>query len=63
MESGLTVTPTTDGKVTIVAAAGMSGTKTFKYTVKNLQGVTSNEATVTVTVINAGSDLSITLCN
>ncbi len=63
VDNGLTVTPTTDGKVTIVAASGISGTKVFKYTVKNLQGVTSNEATVTVTVINAGSDLSITLCN
>ena len=42
---------------------GFSGTDTFTYQVRNISGQLSNEATVTITVVCAGSDVNVGLCN
>jgi len=42
----------TDGTVTYTPDTGFDGTDTFTYTVNDNEGATSNQATVTVTVIN-----------
>jgi len=47
------VFPNTNGTVTYKPAIGFTGTDSFTYTVKDNDGATSNEATVTVTVIFA----------
>ena len=44
-----------NGTVTYTPNAGFTGTDTFKYTVKDNEGATSNEATVTVTVAPGGA--------
>jgi hypothetical protein len=50
-QGGTVLANTTTGVVTYnPPGAGFYGTDTFKYTYKDLNGVTSNEATVTVTV-------------
>lgn len=41
-----------DGTITYTPNSGINGTDSFKYTVKDNDGATSNEATVTVTVNN-----------
>ena len=51
------------GKAQYTANAAYSGTDTFKYTVKNSFGAVSNEATVTVTVVCAGTSVNVSLCN
>ena len=51
------------GKAQYTANAAYSGTDTFKYTVKNSFGAVSNEATVTITVICAGTSVNVSLCN
>ena len=45
-----TAVPNGSGAVTYTPAAGFSGPDRFTYTVKDTQGATSNEATVTITV-------------
>ena len=42
---------TDDGTVTFTPKKGFSGTDTFKYTVNDTAGLTSNVATVTVNVV------------
>jgi len=58
-----TLTTKSDGTVDYIANEGVSGTDTFKYTVKNAAGETSNEATVTVNIACSGSDTTVALCN
>ena len=48
----------TNGTVTYTPTTGFTGTDTFKYTVKDNDGATSNEATVTVTVNFAEIDVN-----
>lgn len=45
-----TATPNPDGTVSYTATAGFSGTDTFRYTVQDTVGTTSNAATVSVAV-------------
>lgn len=52
-----------DGTVTYNAPAVYAGTDTFSYTVMDSAGNTSNAATVTVTIICAGIDGSVNICN
>lgn len=52
-----------DGNANYTANELFSGTDTFKYTVKNSFNTTTNEATVTITVICTGADAEIALCN
>jgi Bacterial Ig domain len=52
-----------NGVATYIANSNYSGTDTFKYTVKNGKGATSNEATATITITCAGSDVAVTICN
>jgi alkaline phosphatase len=40
----------TNGTVTYTPTTGFTGTETFRYTVKDNEGATSNEATVTITI-------------
>jgi hypothetical protein len=63
VDPGITVTPNPDGTVTIVVSPGTTGTKRFKYRVKNLSGKWSNEAEVELTVVSAGQDASVIICN
>jgi len=58
-----TVLVNSNGTVTYTTALPYTGTDTFKYKVKNISGALSNEATVTVTVICAGEDVNVALCN
>lgn len=58
-----TVVVVGDGTIIYTADYAESGSDTYKYTVKNLSGATSNEATVTVTINCAGQDASLTICN
>lgn len=53
----------TNGVVTYIAQSNFTGTDSFKYTVKNSKGATSNEATVTINVTCAGSNVAVTICN
>ncbi|HUV41005.1 MAG TPA: Ig-like domain-containing protein, partial [Sedimentisphaerales bacterium] len=49
--------------ITYTPRSGFTGTETFTYTVRNTEGATSNQATVTVTVGNtpvAGNDTAVT---
>ncbi len=48
--NGSTSVNATTGKITYTPNAGYHGTDTFKYTIKDSDGVVSNEATVTVNV-------------
>lgn len=61
--AALTVAVLADGSVNVTAASNVTGNHTFKYKFKDLSGNESNTATVTVTIVNAGSNVSITLCN
>lgn len=55
-----TALPDGSGAVTYRPTAGFSGRDSFTYTVKDSQGATSNEATVTVTVIDpAGNPVAV----
>ena len=60
-----TVVVNTDGTVDYTPNAGYAGSDTFKYTVFNtaVPPSESNEVTVTITVICAGEDISISVCN
>lgn len=49
-----TVTVNTNGTITYMPNAGFKGTDSFTYTVGDANGVTSNPATVTVTVSDLG---------
>lgn len=57
------VTDNKNGTITIIAGSLLEGDYTFKYTIKNVEGSESNQATVSVEVINAGSDVSVIICN
>lgn len=66
----LTTTPTkgtlstlVNGVITYTPGSGQTGTDTFKYKVKNLSGIDSNEGTVTVNIVCAGGDNLVKLCN
>src|SRR5262245_32191055 len=50
-----TATPNPDGSITYTAGAGFTGTDTFRYTVTDDNGATSNVATVTVVGSAAGA--------
>jgi hypothetical protein len=52
-----------DGTIIYTANAGTSGADTIKYTVKNVAGATSTEATVTITIVCGGVDALVSLCN
>lgn len=52
-----------NGIATYVANTNYSGTDTFKYTVQNSRGATSNVATVTINITCAGSNVAVTICN
>lgn len=58
-----TVITNSDGTITYTPNSNFEGTDTFGYTFRNTQGVYSNEATVTVTVICAGDDSTVAICN
>jgi len=60
---GSVVVDTATGVASYVADELFNGTDTFKYTVENSYGSVSNEATVTVTIICAGADTEVALCN
>ncbi|WP_212006373.1 Ig-like domain-containing protein [Chitinophaga sp. HK235] len=47
------VTVKPDGTVTYTPAAGYNGTDNFVYTVKNMAGMESNQATVQITILEA----------
>ena len=49
-------------QVVYTANPGFFGTDDFKYTVANVLGTVSNEATVTVTVLCAGGTATIIEC-
>lgn len=53
----------TNGVATYIADLNFTGTDFFKYTVKNSKGATSNEATVTISITCAGSNVAVTICN
>lgn len=63
VQSGITVVANADGTVTITVDKNSSGTRSFNYTVKNTSGTTSNTATVTITVVNAGQNTNVILCD
>jgi uncharacterized repeat protein (TIGR01451 family) len=48
-----------DGTATYTPDPGFSGVDTFTYTVDDNEGLTSNIATVSVTVVSAGADLAV----
>lgn len=52
-----------DGNITYTPLAGQQGVDTFTYTITNLAGIVSNEATVTVEITCAGEDTFISVCN
>lgn len=58
-----TVTLPGDGTAFYTCPPNTAGTDTFTYTVQNAFGNTSNEATVTITMLCAGSDVEYTLCD
>lgn len=58
-----TVTVKADGTVDYSPNSISVTSDSFKYKVKNLLGVLSGEATVTLTIICAGQDTSIDLCS
>lgn len=63
VQSGLTVSANADGTVTITVDKNASGTRYFNYTVKNTSGTKSNTALVTITVVNAGQNTNVILCD
>lgn len=63
VQSGLQVTTNPNGSVTITVLKEATGSRTFTYTVKNVSGRISNSATVTVTVVNAGQNTNVILCD
>lgn len=58
-----TVDVNSDGTITYTPNSGFEGIDTFDYTVADTLGERSAAATVTVTVICAGDDTSVTICN
>ncbi|RLE36850.1 hypothetical protein DRJ23_06755, partial [Candidatus Acetothermia bacterium] len=48
-----------DGTITYHPDPGFSGVDTFTYTVDDNEGLTSNIATVSVTVVSAGADIAV----
>jgi hypothetical protein len=50
------------GNITYQADAGFAGTDIIKYTVANVSGGVSNVATVTITIICAGVNQSVVVC-
>lgn len=54
---------TTTGVITYVAPAGVATTDTIKYKVKNTSGEWSNEATLTITIICAGTNKTVVVCD
>lgn len=58
-----TVAIQSDGTITYTPNAGFEGVDTFDYTVADVFGERSAAATVTVTVICAGADAEVTICN
>jgi len=63
VQSGLQVITNPNGSVTITVLKEATGSRTFTYTVKNVSGRISNSATVTVTVVNAGQNTNVILCD
>ena len=63
VQSGLTVVANPNGTVTITVDKNASSTRTFNYTVKSTSGKESNVATVTITVVNAGQNTNVILCD
>ena len=63
VQSGLSVITNPDGTVTITVDKDATGSRTFNYTVKNTSGIKSNVATVTITVVNAGQNTNVILCD
>ena len=63
VQSGLTVVANPNGTVTITVDKNASGSRTFNYTVKSTSGKESNVATVTVTIVNAGQNTNVILCD
>lgn len=57
-----TVTVLSDGTINYTAPAGTLGVDTFTYTVEDVLGNVSNEATVTVEMICAGFDSNVSVC-
>lgn len=51
------------GKIVYNAPSDFSGTVTIDYNYKDVHGILSNDATLTITVICAGTDTSVTVCN
>ena len=58
-----TVSVQADGTITYTPNTGFEGVDTFDYTVADIFGERSAAATVTVTVICAGEDTEVTICN
>ncbi len=57
--SGGSVIVNADGTITYHPDPGFNGVDTFTYTVDDNEGLTSNIATVSVTVVSAGADLAV----
>lgn len=51
------------GTIIYTPNAGFEGVDTFDYTVADVFGERSAPATVTVTVVCAGEDTEVTICN
>jgi hypothetical protein len=58
-----TALPNALGEIVYTPNAGFEGVDTFTYTVRDTYGNFSNEATVTITTICAGNDVSVSVCN
>lgn len=58
-----TVIVNDQGVASYVADTLYNGSDTFQYSVENSYGTRSNTATVTVTIICAGADTEVALCN
>ena len=52
-----------NGIVSYTADSNYAGSDFFKYRVSNAKGAQSNEATVTITTICAGTNVNVTICN
>lgn len=57
-----TVTVTSAGEFVYTANEGYSGTDTIRYIVSNTNGMASNEATITIDVVCAGTVSNATVC-
>lgn len=53
----------TGGIISYTPNAGFGGVDTMKYKVANTNGLYSNEATITITVVCAGESVNITVCD